>query len=93
MKNKFFIITLLIFTICILITGCEGENNKYKEPDIEVLEGDPDYHYYYIIDNRTEVVYLLYDYGRKGGVTVMLNADGTPVLKNQLETVEKNNVE
>ena len=92
MKNKLFIITLLIFTICILMAGCE--NNKYKEPDIETLGGDNLYHYHYIIDNRTGVVYLSYDFGDRTGITVMLNADGTPVLKNQLETERgKNNVE
>ena len=92
MKNKLFIITLLIFTICVLMTGCG--NNKYKKPDIEAFGEEIYYHYHYVIDNRTGVVYLVCDYGTGSGITIMLNADGTPVLKSQLETEGgENNVE
>ena len=41
---------------------------------------------YYVIDNTTEVVYIAFGtVGRRGaGITVALNADGTPVTKEQL---------
>lgn len=41
--------------------------------------------YYYAVDERTGVVYLLFEAGKRAGITVALNADGTPVTKEQLE--------
>ena len=39
----------------------------------------------YVVDNHTGVVYIEYNGGYHGGITVALNADGTPVTKEQLE--------
>ena len=41
-------------------------------------------HYGYIVDRNTGVVYLSYDAYRRHAITVMLNADGTPVTAEQL---------
>ena len=41
--------------------------------------------YYYAVDERTGVVYLMFKGLYCGGVTVALNADGTPVTKEQLK--------
>lgn len=40
--------------------------------------------YGYIVDRNTGVVYLSYDAYRRHAITVMLNADGTPVTAEQL---------
>ena len=40
--------------------------------------------YTYVVDENTGVVYLQYDGGRKCGLSVMLNQDGTPVTRDQL---------
>ena len=41
--------------------------------------------YFYAVDERTGVVYLLFDAYKRAGISVALNADGTPVTKEQLE--------
>lgn len=40
--------------------------------------------YFYVIDINTGVVYLSYSAGYHHGITVMLNADGTPITAEQL---------
>ena len=40
--------------------------------------------YFYIIDKNTGVVYLAFQGDRRCGISVMLNADGTPVTAEQL---------
>ena len=40
--------------------------------------------YFYLVDNRTGVVYLEYSFGRQCGISVMLNPDGSPVTRDQL---------
>lgn len=40
--------------------------------------------YYYLVDNRTGVVYLEYSFGHQRGLSVMLNPDGSPVTMDQL---------
>lgn len=51
--------------------GCPGS----------VVDGDV---YYYTVDKNTGVVYLSYDGYRRHAITVMLNADGTPITAEQL---------
>lgn len=41
--------------------------------------------YFYAVDERTGVVYLLFNGEKRAGITVALNADGSPVTKEQLE--------
>ena len=40
--------------------------------------------YVYLVDNNTGVVYLEYDGAKRHAISVMLNADGTPVTAEQL---------
>lgn len=75
----------LLFLLAGMLAGC-GVTQYEELPDSAVI---PSFTRYvissadgtaYMVDNRTGVVYILY--GR--GLTVLLNADGTPVTKEQL---------
>lgn len=83
---------LLLFSIC-LLTGCNGkgiENNTNSiensiEPNLTILGTQySNDRYSYVIDNNTGVVYLKFDAPYRHSITVMLNADGTPVTAEQL---------
>jgi len=76
----------------LLLTGCDkgthGTNVSSQEyqPRITVYAADANtITYYYIVDDRTGVVYLQFDGMYRAGITPMLNPDGTPVTKDQLE--------
>lgn len=59
------------------------ENNK---ADVTVLaKGVPKYSYFYVVDNKTGVVYIQFHGNYQGGITVMMNPDGTPVLADQIK--------
>ena len=85
----------IILVLCaILLTGCsknasEATSNysNHVVPNIVELGkgngGISDY-YYYSIDRNTGVVYLNYVSNYIHSITVMLNADGTPVTTEQL---------
>ena len=47
--------------------------------------------YYYAVDERTGVVYILFSSHKQAGITVALNPDGTPVTKNSLKRGGTNN--
>jgi len=93
MRKVITIICLTVF-IMLMLTGCnEGQSistlsysDKYNIPDISSLARDADgYNYFYVIDNNTGVVYLQFDGYRRAGITVALNADGTPVTIDQIK--------
>ena len=78
--------------VALLLTGCdEGTpgtkvSGKESRPRITVYASDvTSPRYYYVVDDRTGVVYLQFEAFNRGGITVMLNPDGTPVTKDQLE--------
>lgn len=85
----------IVLALCAaLLTGCskntsEGTSNysNHVVPNIVELgraNGGVSHYYYYSIDRNTGVVYLNYDSYYRHAITVMLNADGTPVTVEQL---------
>lgn len=80
---------LVIILCALLLSGC-GEG--ITKADINIQEKNmPNLvrlgygrGYYYIIDKNTGVVYLYHQDGYAAAMTVMLNADGTPVTAEQL---------
>ena len=80
---------LMVIVVCAL-TSCSSNNanangNSIPTPTILKFENDIGYgHYSYIVDKNTGVVYLEYDGCRRHALTVMLNADGTPVTAEQI---------
>jgi len=86
MKKKLLYFLALLFSIFAL-AGCSVGSkpsqvySDFYVPDV-IDMGNA--HYYYTIDKRTGVVYLSYSEYNHHGITVMLNADGTPVTADQL---------
>lgn len=87
------IVIICLTAMLLMLAGCAegqttatpGYSSKYNVPDISILAKDEDnYKYYYVIDNNTGVVYLQFDGFRRAGITVVLNADGTPVTVDQI---------
>lgn len=90
--KKVTVVIMCIIT-AFLLSGCkEGQStltarysSKYNIPDVSSLAKDTDsYDYFYVIDNNTGVVYLQFIGFRRAGITVALNADGTPVTVDQI---------
>ena len=86
-------LTAMLFTL----TGCKegqststpGYSSEYNAPDVLCIAKDTDlYDYFYVIDNNTGVVYLQFSGFRRAGITVALNADGTPITIDQIKTKE-----
>lgn len=83
MKNR--LITILITTIMALsLTACGDsvvENADTVTESATMFERHKfDTHHSILIDKKTGVCYLEYKQGYKYGITVMLNADGTPKI-------------
>lgn len=83
---------LAIVLICLIgLTGCgedvdgAGTQTNVRPRFSRVGASSWFEDYYYLVDQRTGVVYLIYGLGKGGGITVVLNADGTPMTKDQFE--------
>ena len=77
----------------VLLTGCRkniseatSDYSNHVVPNIVELGkgGGIGEYYYYSIDRNTGVMYLSYNSYHRHAITVMLNADGTPVTAEQL---------
>lgn len=76
MKKK---LIAAILTVTLLIAGCESVNVDAEQDNTMVLvEGWRDYGIY--ADKDTGVMYLKSLRANGCGITVMLNADGTPKI-------------
>lgn len=82
---------ILAIMLCLmLLTGCTKDNTSESRtsdqpivPNLISLSTD-DAKYWYIIDKNTHVVYLRCDSLYRAALTVMLKADGTPMLAEDL---------
>ena len=80
-----------IAAICmtLILTGCSVKvqrENVAPESDFVLIEDNIsgfNSYCHYVIHKPTNVVYLSYG-GSEGGITVMLNPDGTPITADQL---------
>ena len=81
---------ILVIILCLmLLTGCTENNStallsdQNIQPNIMTLNSNSN-RYYYIVDRNTHVVYLMFFSGHQAGMTVVLKADGTPMLAEDL---------
>ena len=87
-KNIFLFVFLFVFVFT--LTGCVSNKSSKKPmtslpaPQITSYGIDEPGDYYYVVDERTGVVYISYNSVKRHSMTVALNADGTPVTKEQL---------
>lgn len=81
MKKKILcLLMILILPVCLLFTSCSNiekdvpKKSMFKVVDEFILGGS---NHYVLVNKDTKVMYLVEN---KGGMTVMLNEDGTPML-------------
>ena len=77
MKKK---ILAAILTATLLIAGCSDMANVSEEQDNTLVLVESGQEYLIYADNDTGVMYLYITISTGGGLTVMLNADGTPKI-------------
>ena len=88
------ILIAMALAVLLVLTGCDDSPHEEKVDEAVPSIGTNltrykiDEKWEYIVDNNTGVVYLYFTYEVPyqgyGGITVMLNADGTPVTCDQL---------
>lgn len=77
MKKK---IIATILAVTLLIAGCSDMANVSAGQDNTMVLVESSRDYLICADNDTGVMYLYIKGGTGGGLTVMLNADGTPKI-------------
>lgn len=100
MRKRTVTLTLMLVAMLTLL-GCKSESTKgmlkqkeYPVPQITIYadkkEADIKYaEYYYAVDEKTGVVYIVYENQHQYGMTPALNPDGTPMTKEQLTKEEE----
>lgn len=88
MKKKILFILLLLIMPVMLLCGCSEvpksedftseENSRFVYVKEYTIDNDTKFEV--LVDRETKVMYLCRISGYGGGLTVMLNADGTPML-------------
>ena len=91
--KKIYIILVLAAFVCFCFTGCSEyvdsfekgyetgvERVKNNNGIFEIVAQDNVNEMTILRDTVTDVLYVRYTFMERGGLTVMLNADGTPLL-------------
>lgn len=82
--RKVILILVLVFMLLILC-GCSSNSNATNDENnrfVKISDTDIDFLNDAIIfyDKETKIQYLYVDGDRSGGLTILLNSDGTPLL-------------
>ena len=81
-KKLLSLLLLLILPVCLLFTGCDIEDKKEDSRFVEVyytyISGEN--YIQILVDKETRVMYLFKNGYKAGGLTVMVDADGKPLL-------------
>ena len=85
-------ILFVLLAMLLLLTGCSTEGVATPKTYVQNIApsllrtGDllTNNGYCYLVDENTGVVYLEFDSGHRHAVTLMVNADGTPITAEQL---------
>ena len=79
-------IILLIIICCLTFLGCSRKNNVIKTTELDdrfkIIKDTNDGFGYcnIIVDTETGVMYLFRGAGYRGGLTVMVDSDGKPLI-------------
>lgn len=97
------IILIVVVAIGIVCLWAEDAKSTQKEIEEKVAAGEYDLIVYpatsnkngyeYVVDTKTNVVYIHHIGTKKESLSIMLNADGTPVTKEQLDLETKTEAE
>ena len=89
-EHPFWIVIIVIVLLIALVAlfGVLADGNGATTVASEGIRPDVTAYgngsYFYLVDNRTGVVYLEYSFSYQHGLSVMLNPDGSPVTMDQL---------
>lgn len=82
----------MLCILCVCLSGCDGgKEAEYREsyevkPSMIIYGKDAgNMFFYYAVDKKTGVVYIIGDGYNWGGMAPAFNADGTLMLKDQLK--------
>lgn len=77
MKNKI-ILGIILIALLFCLSGCsESTAQAQQERFVRIYYNYP---CIVFVDTKTNVEYLYYDYDNGGGLTMLVNQDGTPLL-------------
>ena len=84
----------IALTACLALCGCVGngierdDGNNKLNTDGRFLCDKSNYRFETVVDTHTGVTYLVWKSGignnSKGGITALLNADGSPVISEEV---------
>ena len=84
--KKFLTVILLVVVCCVIFSGC-GKTKKVEASEVDerfLILNDTNNgmngYRQIIVDRETGVMYLFVVCGGKGGLTIMVNADGNPLI-------------
>ena len=87
MKKKLFcLLLLLVLPVCLLFTGCSktaqssNTGEEFIVGDIILVKIVKTSNFSIFVDKNTRVMYLYNTTNYQGGLTVMLDADGKPLI-------------
>lgn len=87
MKKKLFcLLLILVLPVCLLFTGCSktaqssSTGEEFIVGDIILVKIAKTSNFSIFVDKNTRVMYLYNTTNYQGGLTVMLDADGKPLL-------------
>ncbi len=95
---KKLIASLLLLCLCFMLGACRQSEDEISEP-IDDLRFDIVYHNaisygnfktytYILVDRETNVMYLYVTNNERGGVSVMVDEDGKPMIWKEREGTE-----
>ena len=79
-KKLLYIVILIMIGLFFLGKNLEIQATSNPTPDMITIANDRKSDYHYVVDKKTNVVYV----ECSAGMTVMVNADGTPITADQL---------
>jgi hypothetical protein len=86
------IIVVMLCILCVCLSGCDDGREAERrdsygvKPIMTIYGKDVEKRYfYYAVDERTGVVYIMGGAYNRGYMSPALNADGTPMLRDQLK--------
>ena len=85
---------VLMIALTFMLTGCLGNRAvKRNEPELQTtserfIANNDLYWFDTMVDTHTGVTYLLWHDGNRGGITVLVNRDGSPVISEEVAPVD-----
>lgn len=77
MKKK---ITVILLITMLLLAGCGNKQDTDSEQGKSIVKVESSFGHCIYVDRDTGVMYLYVSSGYGGGITVMINEDGTPKI-------------